>query len=631
MSEADRRPVRMSNVDAAWLGMDSPDNLMMVTAVLHLDEPVDRPRLTEVLRHRLLDRYPKFSQRPLPTASPFEQPVWTEDPDFDLDRHVVDAAPCADDHALAAMVSDLLGQPLDMRHSPWQFHLVDVGDDASSGDGVSSGGGGSGRTALVVRLHHCIADGIALASVLISLTDDQPDVSPSTVHEVLTSDVRDPRRPGLRARVTEGSGEVAPVVGLDPLVPRSLRQAWSSLRFGAQVLGTGLRLLFAARDPRTRLSGRLGPRKGAAWAGGLDLDVVKRVAAALDATVNDVLLAATAGAIRRHLLAHGDRPHDLRIFVPVDLRPRDEPIPRTLGNRFGLVFVKLPVAEADPLGRVRAVSERMSHVKAGAQAASVFAILAVIGALPAWGHRLAVRILGAKTTAVVTNVPGPREQVFLAGAGLERLVFWVPQAGSVGLGVSILSYAGKVSVGVAADRNVVPDPSRLTAALQAEVRDIVRLAVPAEGGVVVEEVPVDSAPAQELVAEVQQEYVARYGGQDESPVDTTQFAPPHGTFLLASIGDRPVACAGLRRHDDDAVEVKRMYVRPGDRGVGHARRLLSALEDWARQRGFRRVVLETGAAQPEAIALYTSAGYLPIEGFGHYKDSELSRSFGRDL
>ena len=115
----------MSNVDAAWLGMDSPDNLMMVTAVLRLED-AGRPCTgsTEVLGHRLLARYPKFSMRPLPSGSPFEQPVWTDDPDFDLGRHVVDAGEVADDDGLAALVSDLLGTPLDMRHSPWQFHLV---------------------------------------------------------------------------------------------------------------------------------------------------------------------------------------------------------------------------------------------------------------------------------------------------------------------------------------------------------------------------------------------------------------------------------------------------------------------------------------------------------------------------
>ena len=139
--------------------------------------------------------------------------------------------------------------------------------------------------------------------------------------------------------------------------------------------------------------------------------------------------------------------------------------------------------------------------------------------------------------------------------------------------------------------------------------------------VVLETVPFDSDLATSLVAEVQQEYVRRYGGHDETPVDPAEFAPPQGTFLVAHVGATAIGCAGLRRHGDDTVEVKRMFVRTEHRRRGHARRLLAALEDPAREQGFRRVVLETGMAQPEAIALYTSAGYLPIEGFGHYKDS----------
>ena len=622
-------PVRMSNVDAAWLGMDSPDNLMMVTAVLHLDEPVDRERLAAVLEHRLVSRFPKFSMRPLPSGSPFEQPVWTTDPEFDLHRHVVEAGTLADDAAVAALVSDLLSQPLDMRHSPWQFHLVDV----PAGVGSAGSSGSLPGSALVARLHHCLADGIALAGVLLSLTDDNPHAPPDSPAGAGSAgeSTADPRRPGLRSRVAEGSRDVAAVTGVDPLVPRSVRQAAASIRFGWRVLYTGLGLLFAARDPRTRLSGRLGTRKVAAWSDQLDLALVKRVAAALGATVNDVLLAVTAGALRRHLLAHGDRPYDLRIFVPVDLRPPDEPVPVTLGNKFGIVFIKLPVAEADPVARVHAVHQRMSKVKGGAQAASTFAILAIVGALPSWGHRLAVRVLGAKSTAIVTNVPGPREPVFLAGARLTRLAFWVPQAGSVALGVSVLSYAGEVSVGVASDHNVLPDPGEITRAVEAELADLVRLALPGDGEVVLEVVAADSELAASLIEEVQQEYVRRYGGRDSTPVDPDEFAPPDGTFLVARVGTFVIGCAGMRRHADEVVEVKRMFVRTEHRRRGHARRMLSALEAWARHSGYRRVVLETGSAQPEAIALYTSSGYQPAEGFGHYRDSDLSRSFSRDL
>jgi GNAT superfamily N-acetyltransferase len=149
--------------------------------------------------------------------------------------------------------------------------------------------------------------------------------------------------------------------------------------------------------------------------------------------------------------------------------------------------------------------------------------------------------------------------------------------------------------------------------------------------IVIAEVAFDSALAETLVAEVQQEYVTRYGGPDRTPVDPLQFASPYGAFFVATFDGEPIGCGGLRRHDEGVVEIKRMFVRSAHRRRGHARSLLRALEDRARASGYCTVVLETGLAQPEAIALYSSEGYQPIDGFGHYKDAAMSRSFAKDL
>jgi GNAT superfamily N-acetyltransferase len=146
-----------------------------------------------------------------------------------------------------------------------------------------------------------------------------------------------------------------------------------------------------------------------------------------------------------------------------------------------------------------------------------------------------------------------------------------------------------------------------------------------------QEVAFDSALALQLVDEVQQEYVTRYGGRDETAVDTAQFMAPYGAFFVATVDGEPIGCGGLRRHDDGVVEVKRMFVRAAHRRRGHARALLRALEDRARFLGYHTVILETGLAQPEAIALYTSEGYAPIAGFGHYKDAPMSRSFAKKI
>jgi WS/DGAT/MGAT family acyltransferase len=339
----------------------------------------------------------------------------------------------ATESELADVVSDLLGAPLDMTRPPWQFHLVD---------------GPSGNSTVVVRMHHCIADGIALASVLLSLTDDT---------EQAVANFADAA--GSSTNNESGGNAV-------------LRRLGTGLRVGIGVIATGARVLTLPRDPRTCLHAPLGIRKGAAWTQPIELDRLKAIGRAYGVTVNDVALAVTAGALRSYLLPRGQAARDLRIFFPVNVRPPNKPVATVLGNRFGLIFLSLPISVADPDRRVRLVHERTRRLKAGQQAAATFVLLRAIGLAPRWAQRISARLLGTKSSAVITNVQGSSRPLTLAGAPLDSVVFWVPQTGSVGLGVSILSYAGKVTVGVAADRNVIGDPSDLADAMEAEVAEL---------------------------------------------------------------------------------------------------------------------------------------------------------------
>lgn len=144
--------------------------------------------------------------------------------------------------------------------------------------------------------------------------------------------------------------------------------------------------------------------------------------------------------------------------------------------------------------------------------------------------------------------------------------------------------------------------------------------------------------ATRLVDDVQAEYVIRYGGPDESPVDPMMFDPPHGTFLVGYVDDVAVTTGAWRRRSDleslglgAVAEIKRMYVAPAARGAGHARAVLAELERTAAGAGIEALVLETGLRQPEAIGLYTSAGYTPVPPFGLYRESPLNRCFGKRL
>ena len=150
-------------------------------------------------------------------------------------------------------------------------------------------------------------------------------------------------------------------------------------------------------------------------------------------------------------------------------------------------------------------------------------------------------------------------------------------------------------------------------------------------GLQLREVPLDGPEALLLIGELQQEYVVRYGGPDETPVDPRTFDLPEGAFLVAELDGQLVGCAGLRRHENETAELKRMYVRASHRRRGLARVLLRAAEDQARKLGYRRLVLETGSEQPEALALYLASGYQPFDNFGYYADSGLDRSFVKDL
>lgn len=140
----------------------------------------------------------------------------------------------------------------------------------------------------------------------------------------------------------------------------------------------------------------------------------------------------------------------------------------------------------------------------------------------------------------------------------------------------------------------------------------------------------DHPDAVALIADVQQEYVVRYGEVDRTPVDPAEFAPPLGLFLVAYVDGVPAACGGWRAHDAD-VELKRMYVRDAFRGRGLARAVLAELERTAAAAGHTRLILETGSKQPEAIALYTSAGYTPVPRFGYYADAPEAVHLGKEL
>ena len=232
-------------------------------------------------------------------------------------------------------------------------------------------------------------------------------------------------------------------------------------RAGWQVLSDAAALALMSDDSPTRLKGKASPGKQVAWSDPLPLEEVKAVGKALGCSVNDVLLACVAGAIGEYLRDQGDDPagQEIRAMVPVNLRPLEKAY--ELGNRFGLVPLVLPIGIANPVQRVFAVRRRMLELKGSYQPLLAFAVLAVAGLLVKPAQAALLNLFAKKATAVMTNVPGPGQPLHFCGCTVEQVMFWVPQSGDIGVGVSILSYAGGVQFGLITDRRMCPDPDAI--------------------------------------------------------------------------------------------------------------------------------------------------------------------------
>jgi WS/DGAT/MGAT family acyltransferase len=201
----------------------------------------------------------------------------------------------------------------------------------------------------------------------------------------------------------------------------------------------------------------------------LPLSEIKRIAHVHDATVNDVLLAAVTGALRHYLQERDSPVGEIQAMVPFNLRPLDAPVPRELGNRFGLVFLPLPVATSGSYRRLVEVHRRMRQIKDGRDGAVSYGMLSLTGLTPEPVERRIIDMFTSKGTAVMTNVPGPREPVYFAGTPVRSVLFWAPTSGHIGMSVSIFSYRGEVTVGLMVDAALIPDPAEILAGLEQEI------------------------------------------------------------------------------------------------------------------------------------------------------------------
>ncbi len=403
------------------------------------------PRCRQVLRTRPLD---------------LGAPEWVDDPRFDIARHVHRLAlpHPGGDAELFETIATVMERRLDRERPLWECYVI----EGLSGD----------RWAVLTKIHHCVADGIATAQLLARFSDDADGRGANT----FATDIRAAKQP-------DGSGPGLPRLGFNPFswvgqIGRGALAAAAAaehVAFGAAELTASL---FSAA-PESSLNGPVTTMRRFS-AARVRLADLKRVARAFDVTLNDVALAAITDSYRRMLLERGERPthNSLRTLVPVSVRPTNHF--GMTDNQVSAMLPLLPVDEADPVEQLRLVHTRLTRAKASGQSeggsALVSAARNIPFALTAWGIRLLARLPQRAVVALATNVPGPRKKQTLMGRRVLEILPIPPIALQVRTGIAMLSYADTFVFGITADYDAAPDIEALAAGIEHGVAQLVKAA-----------------------------------------------------------------------------------------------------------------------------------------------------------
>jgi diacylglycerol O-acyltransferase len=408
-----------------------------------------------------LELLPRFRRRlSSPRVGSFSLPTWEPDPDFDIAAHMRHATlPAPGGEAeLLDWLGDFYSHRLDRAHPLWETTLLD--------------GLADGHWALVTKVHHCLVDGISGVEVASVLLDAEPDPAPGS--KGLAAAIA---RPGEDEEADRGAlSKLAGAVGagVDTVLhPRKLASALSRSRSMAEMV-IREELIGA---PHTSLNEPIGGTRRLA-AVDVPLDDLKSIKRELGGTVNDVVLAATTGGLRR-LFEHrgeGSSVDNVRAMVPVSLRRASEAL--ALGNRVSSLFVDLPVSEPDPLLHYRKTVAAAEELKGGDQAVGTEALIEMAGAAPPLIHSVVARLAFTPRlfNITITNVPGPPTTLYALGAPLRRIIPLVPIFSGHAVGVAAVSYDGEVTFGLNGDRGTVPDLDVLKRGIEESLAELGRLA-----------------------------------------------------------------------------------------------------------------------------------------------------------
>lgn len=470
---------RLSALDASFLALESRNSHMHVGAVALFeaapfraaDGVIDLERFRRLIEAGI-HRVPRYQQR-LEWTPIFGNPVWVDDDRFNLNYHIrhVSLPKPGDERLLKRLAGRILSQQLDRGKPLWELWIV----DGLEGD----------RLATIVKVHHCMIDGVggvALGSVLMGPSADAPrglDNPPRWI-------VR-PAPSGTELALGELWRRAARPAAV---LARAARDLGSPARLWARVreaVGGAVDAVAAGLSPAsaTPLNDEVGPHRRFDWTE-MPLAEVKRLGAGVGATVNDVILSIAAGALARFLHGRGleTTSLDFRALIPVNVREPDRPI--VVGNRVSLMLARLAMEERDPVARLRLTHEIMRDVKRSRQKAGVEDLEAIgdltSGALFAAFAKLA--LWTRPFNIVITNIPGPSFPTYLLGARMQAVYPLVPLFGNQALGIALCSYSGSLYWGFNADWDAVPDLHDLVHGVQREF-DALRATLPAavtEGG-----------------------------------------------------------------------------------------------------------------------------------------------------
>ena len=406
-----------------------------------------------------LNLVPRFRQRITPIRFNLDNPVWADDPRFDIEWHVRRAALPAPGGfgELRELVGRIMSEPLDFTRPLWQLYLVEGLDRK--------------RFAVVPKTHHALVDGVAAVDVGTIVLDPNKD---GTEMEL----------PSERWEPDEPSPEMLFVRAASRRITNPLKTARQAARealtmprsTASRVMKTteGFARLAASGPtaPRTFLNPEIGRDRRVAYVDSR-LDDLKAMRGATEATVNDVILSVSAGALRRYFERRGEPlPRSIVALVPMSIRRPDEDL--ELGNRIATLLVSLPIAEADPVRRLELIHEETVRQKQSEQASAASLIIEATGWTPPTINRVLAGAISRPLAfnLVITNVPGPQVPFYLLGRELKAIYPFVPLSPqNHALSIGVLSYDGGVFFGIVGDRDVIADIDDLTAELEASLAE----------------------------------------------------------------------------------------------------------------------------------------------------------------